>query len=179
MGAAARAPPHGGAPHACGAACAAAAALPLHAAVTSQLTDPAGRVAAPPLTPRSEVLLLDCDNVPFAGAARRPAFSQDVHHANAAMCRNQHRTGAGQARTNQHRAPHQGSPPPPPTPPAPADPARLFDDPDYRAYGNLFWPDFWAVAEKRDIVFDMVGLEYAPAQVGRSRGVGGQGGPTG
>ena len=47
-----------------------------------------------------------------------------------------------------------------------ADPAALFDDPDYKAFGNLFWPDFWAVVEKKDLVFDMVGLDYDKAMVG-------------
>ena len=45
------------------------------------------------------------------------------------------------------------------------DPGRLFDEPDYVATGGLFWPDFWAVVEKKDLVFDMVGLDYEKASV--------------
>ncbi len=58
------------------------------------------------------------------------------------------------------------SPPNPPPNPPKKDPATFFEDPDYRAYGNLFWPDFWAVVDKKDLVFDIVGLDYEKATVG-------------
>lgn len=45
------------------------------------------------------------------------------------------------------------------------DPAMLFDNHDYQHYGNLFWPDFWTTHDKKDILYDMVGLDYEPALV--------------
>ncbi|KAI8474523.1 MAG: mannosyltransferase putative-domain-containing protein [Monoraphidium minutum] len=52
------------------------------------------------------------------------------------------------------------------------DPTRFFDDPDYQATGNLFWPDFWAVVDKKDIVFDIVGLDYDKASEAFANGKG-------
>lgn len=60
----------------------------------------------------------------------------------------------------------------PPLPLKPQDPAVFFEDLDYRATGNLFWPDFWAVVDKKDIVFDIVGLDYEKAAVRIARACG-------
>jgi hypothetical protein len=45
------------------------------------------------------------------------------------------------------------------------DPERLFDDPDYKATGALFWPDYWSVAGKKALAYDIVGLDYDKAAV--------------
>jgi hypothetical protein len=44
------------------------------------------------------------------------------------------------------------------------DPLLLFDDPEYLANGNLFWPDAWANWVSRE-VYSVVGLRYPEAKV--------------
>jgi hypothetical protein len=50
----------------------------------------------------------------------------------------------------------------------------LWDDLEMVEHGCLFWPDFWARSERKDLLYDMVGLEYKPALV-RSQGCGSAG----
>lgn len=42
-------------------------------------------------------------------------------------------------------------------------------------HGCLFWPDFWARSKHKDLLYDMVGLEYKPALVRAGLGGGSSG----
>lgn len=109
----------------------------------------------------SEAVLLDCDNIPFVGA-RGPGGGESVRVGlgSGLRARAAHLPGLGCA-----HAPPEAAAPAVAHTETPPDPAALFDEPDYIRYGNLFWPDFWAVVEKKDLVFDMVGLDYDKAAV--------------
>ena len=51
------------------------------------------------------------------------------------------------------------------------NPEVLFEDPEMVEHGSLFWPDFWARVDHKDVLYDMVGLEYQQALVSEgSRG---------